>query len=516
MSEPIIILLAAFAAILAGFGWSFFYFKDKKRLLQEQLRQSDEQTKLMLEKTIQEAEAAKKTALLEAKEEGHKLRSQIEREMNERRSEVSRQERRLAQKEEQFDRKLTTAEQKEQAVQVKEQELNKIKEELQQAQVAQRRELERIAQMSAEEAKDMLLKSLERELQVDSARLIKKMEDTAKEEGDRRAQFIIATTIQRWAADHTAETTVSAVHLPNDEMKGRIIGREGRNIRMLEALTGVDLIIDDTPECVIVSGFDPIRRAVAKLALEKLIVDGRIHPARIEEMVEKAQRELEVRIREAGEAAALEAGVAGLHPEMIKTIGRLMFRTSYTQNVLKHSIEASFIAAAIAAELGANVEIVKRAGLLHDIGKTIADPDEPHAVAGGKLAARYGEESAVVHAIAAHHYDEEPKTVEAIICAICDAISASRPGARRETLDLYVKRLEKLEKIASSFPGIEKSYAISAGREMRILVRPGEIDDANALILARNIAKKIEEELEYPGQIKITVIRETRAIEYAK
>lgn len=516
MNGPLIILLVALAAIVTGFGVSFLFFRTKEKSWQDKLNQIDEQSKLLLEKTCQEAEAAKKTALLEAKEEGHKLRTQIEKEMNDRRSEISRQERRLAQKEEQLDRKLSGIEEKEIYLQSKEHEITKLKEETQQIQIAGRRELERIANMSAEEAKDMLLKTLERELQVDSARLIKKMEETAKEEADRRAQFIIATTIQRWAADHTAETTVSAVHLPNDDMKGRIIGREGRNIRMLEALTGVDLIIDDTPECVIVSGFDPIRRAVAKLALEKLIIDGRIHPARIEEMVEKAQRELEIKIREAGEAAALEAGVAGLHPEMIKILGRLMFRTSYTQNVLKHSIEASFIAAAIAAEVGANVEVVKRAGLMHDIGKTIADPDEPHAVAGGKLAARYGEEQAVVHAIAAHHYDEEPKTVEAIICAICDAISASRPGARRETLDLYVKRLEKLEKVANSFDGVEKSYAISAGREMRILVRPNEIDDANAVILARNIAKKIEEELEYPGQIKVTVIRETRAIEYAK
>lgn len=516
MNEPLIILLIAFAAIAIGFGVSFLFFRTKEKNWQDKQQQTDEQTKLLLEKTHQEAEATKKTALLEAKEEGHKLRTQIEKEMNDRRSEISRQERRLAQKEEQLDRKLSGMEEKEIYLQSKEHEIIKIKEETQQVQVAQRRELERIASMSAEEAKDMLLKTLDRELQVDSARLIKKMEESAKEEADRRAQFVIATTIQRWAADHTAETTVSAVHLPNDDMKGRIIGREGRNIRMLEALTGVDLIIDDTPECVIVSGFDPIRRAIAKLALEKLIIDGRIHPARIEEMVEKAQRELEVKVREAGEAAALESGVAGLHPEMIKTLGRLMFRTSYTQNVLKHSVEASFIAAAIASEIGANVEIVKRAGLLHDIGKTIADPDEPHAVAGGKLAARYGEEAAVVHAIAAHHYDEEPRTVEAIICATCDAISASRPGARRETLDLYVKRLEKLEKVANSFEGVEKSYAISAGREMRILVRPNEIDDPNAIILARNIAKKIEEELEYPGQIKVTVIRETRAIEYAK
>lgn len=516
MNEPLIILLIAFVAIAIGFGVSFLFFRNKEKIWQDKLQQTDEQSKLLLEKTHQEAEATKKTALLEAKEEGHKLRTQIEREMNDRRSEISRQERRLAQKEEQLDRKLSGMEEKEIYLQGKEHEIIKIKEDVQQIQGAQRRELERIASLSAEEAKDMLLKTLERELQVDSARLIKKMEESAKEEADRRAQSVIATTIQRWASDHTAETTVSAVHLPNDDMKGRIIGREGRNIRMLEALTGVDLIIDDTPECVIVSGFDPIRRAVARLALEKLIIDGRIHPARIEEMVEKAQRELEVKVREAGKAAALEAGVAGLHPEMIKILGRLMFRTSYTQNVLKHSVEASFIAAAIAAEIGANVEVVKRAGLMHDIGKTIADPDEPHAVAGGKLAARYGEEAAVVHAIAAHHYDEEPKTVEAIIVATCDAISASRPGARRETLDLYVKRLEKLEKVANSFEGVEKSYAISAGREMRILVRPNEIDDANAVILARNIAKKIEDELEYPGQIKVTVIRETRAIEYAK
>lgn len=508
--------MIAMIAAIAGWGVSFLYFKAKDKMWTEQLRQINEQTNLQLEKAHQETESVRKSAILEAKDEGHRIRTQIEKEMNERRSEIARQERRLMQKEEHLDKKFASVEQREQNFQVKEQEVNKLREEIKQIQITARKELERIAQMSAEEAKDMLLKSLEKELQIDSARLIKKMEETAKEEADRRAQFIIATTIQKWAADHTAESTVSAVHLPSDDMKGRIIGREGRNIRMLEALTGVDLIIDDTPECVIVSGFDPIRRAVAKLALEKLIMDGRIHPARIEEMVEKAQKELEIKIREAGEASALEAGVAGLHPEMIKILGRLMFRTSYSQNVLKHSIEASFIAASIAAELGANVEVAKRAGLLHDIGKTIADPDEPHAVAGGKLAARYGEEAAVVHAITVHHYDEEPQTVEAVICAVCDAISASRPGARRETLDLYVKRLEKLEKVANSFSGVEKSYAIQAGREMRILVKPNEIDDANAVILARNIAKRIEEELEYPGQIKITVIRETRAIEYAK
>lgn len=470
-----------------------------------------------MEEAEKEAEAAKREMLLEAKEEAHRLRNDIEQEERTRRAELQRTERRLLQKEESLDRKLEALERKEESIARKERELEAAKEELAKLHAEQRAELQRISGLSSEEAKALLLKDIENEIRHEAAVMIRDIEAQAKEEADRRAREIVAAAIQRCAADHVAETSVSVVSLPNDEMKGRIIGREGRNIRALETLTGIDLIIDDTPEAVILSGFDPVRREIAKVALEKLISDGRIHPARIEEMVEKAQKEVEAIIKEEGESAAIEAGVHGLHPELIRLLGRLKFRSSFGQNVLKHSLEVAHLAAGMAAELGANIAVAKRAGLLHDIGKAVDHEVEgPHVQIGVDLARKYKESPEVIHAIAAHHGDEEPKTIEAVLVQAADAISAARPGARRETLEAYIKRLTKLEEVADSFEGVEKAYAIQAGREIRIMVKPEKVDDLAAVRLARDIVKKIEEELEYPGQIKVTVIRETRVVDYAK
>jgi ribonuclease Y len=462
-------------------------------------------------------EAKKREAILEAKEELLRGRNDLEREVRERRAEVQRMEKRLLQKEEALDRKSEQFERKEQAFEEREQELNAQREALARLQQEQRAELERLSGLSSGEAKQLLLKQVEDEIRYETALLIKNMEEEAKQEADRRAREVVALSIQRIAADQVAETTVSVVALPNDEMKGRIIGREGRNIRALETLTGVDLIIDDTPEAVILSGFDPVRREIARLALERLMADGRIHPARIEEMVAKAEKEVEAAIREAGEQATFKTGIHGLHVEEVRLLGRLRYRSSYGQNVLKHSIEVAHLAGIMAAELGADLNLAKRAGLLHDLGKAVDyEMEGSHVQLGVEVLKRYRESPAVIHAVAAHHGDEEAKSIEAVLVAAADAISAARPGARRETLETYIKRLEKLESIADSFEGVEKAYAIQAGREIRIMVKPDRIDDVMAVKVAHDIVKKIESELEYPGQIKVTVIRETRAVDYAK
>lgn len=455
--------------------------------------------------------------LQSAEEQASRIVTEAEKEVRERRTELQRMERRLIQREESLDKKVDSLEAREQNLNKKQQEVQKLQDEVSGLYKKQIEELERIASLTTEEAREMLLEDVQKEVRHEAAVMIKDIETKAREEGEKKAREIIACSIQRCAADHVAETTVSVVSLPNDEMKGRIIGREGRNIRTLETLTGIDLIIDDTPEAVILSSFDPIRREVARIALEKLIADGRIHPARIEEMVEKAKKEVDMEIREQGEQATFDTGVHGLHIELIKILGRLKYRTSYGQNVLKHSMEVSYLAGLMASELGADVAVAKRAGLLHDIGKAVDHEVEgPHALIGADILKRYNEAPAIIHCVASHHEDVEPQTVEAILVQAADAISSARPGARRETLETYIKRLEKLEEIANSFDGVEKSFAIQAGREIRIMVKPEQVSDADSILMARDIVKKVESELEYPGQIKVNVIREVRAIEYAK
>ena len=512
MQANLIVIIAV--AVLVAFGAGYLV---RKIIAEAKIASAEAQARKILEEAQKEAEGKKREAILEAKEEILKQRNEMERENKERRNELQRLERRLVQKEEVLDRKVESLEKKEEAMSRKESEVEALKKELSALYNRQVAELERISGLTSEEARQILLADIEKEVQHEAALLIKEIENKAKEEGEKRAREIITSAIQRCAADHVAETTVAVIPLPNDEMKGRIIGREGRNIRAFETATGIDLIIDDTPEAVILSGFDPIRREIARISLEKLIVDGRIHPARIEEMVEKARKEVEQQIREAGEQAVFETGVHGLHPELIYLLGRLKFRTSYGQNVLKHSIEVAHLAGLMAAELGVDIQLAKRAGLLHDIGKAVDHEVEgPHVAIGVELAKKYRENKEVIHAIAAHHGDEEPKTVIAGLIQAADAISAARPGARRETLEAYIKRLQKLEEIASTFEGVEKSYAIQAGREIRIMVKPEKVDDLGAIKLSREIAKKIENELDYPGQIKVMIIRETRVVDYAK
>ncbi|MDP4087681.1 MAG: ribonuclease Y [Bacillota bacterium] len=492
-------------------------FLIRKRLVEQKLVKAEQEASNLVENAKKEADSKKKEAILEAKEEVHKLRTDFERESRERRNEIQRMERRILQREESLDKKSDMLEKKEEGINKKLQEVQLLENSIKELYQKEREELERLAGLSSEEAKALLLDELSSELKHDAAVMIKDFEARTKEDCDKKAREIITTAIQRCAADHVSESTVHVVALPNDEMKGRIIGREGRNIRTLETLTGVDLIIDDTPEAVILSSFDPIRREVARIALEKLIIDGRIHPARIEEMVERAKKEVENDIKEEGEQATFETGVHGLHLELIKLLGRLKYRTSYGQNVLKHSLEVSYLAGLMAGELGLDPTLAKRAGLLHDIGKAVDHEVEgPHALIGADIAKKYHESAIVVNAIGAHHGDVEMQSLEAILVQAADAISAARPGARRETLEAYIKRLEKLEEIANSYEGVEKSYAIQAGREVRIMVKPEQIDDAGMIELSRNLVKKIENELEYPGQIKVNVIRETRAIDYAK
>ena len=489
----------------------------RKKIAEAKISVAEDAAKNIIEEAEREAEAKKREAVIEAKEEVHRMRSEFDRECRDRRNELQRVERRILQKEESLDRKSDQLERKESQIDRREKEIDRTQAEIEKIHQEQRQELERIAGLTTDQAREQLLREAEEEITHDVAVMIKEAESQAREEAERRAREIVTQAIQRCAADQVAEGAVSVVALPNDEMKGRIIGREGRNIRALETLTGIDLIIDDTPEAVILSGFDPVRREVARIALEKLIQDGRIHPARIEEMVERAQKEVDAVIREEGERATFEVGVHSIHPELVKLLGRLKYRTSYGQNVLQHSIEVSHLAGIMASEIGADVAMAKRAGLLHDIGKaTDHEMEGPHVTIGADLARKYRESPAVVNAIAAHHGDEEPQTIEAVLVQAADAVSAARPGARRETLEAYIKRLEKLEQIADSFEGVDKAYAIQAGREIRIMVKPDKIDDLASVKLARDIVKKIEQELEYPGQIKVTVIRETRSVDYAK
>jgi len=502
------------ASVLVAFGFGYFL---RKKIAEGKIRSAEHKAEEIVQHALKDAEAKKREQVLEAKEEVHRLRQEADREIKNRRLEIAQQEKRLVQKEENLEKKQESVERKEEKLQRKDEEIERLKKKTQEAHDQQILELERISGLTFEEARDMLLSSVEDEVRHEAALLIKEIESQAKLDGDKKAREIITLAIQRCAADHVAETTVSVVNLPNDEMKGRIIGREGRNIRALETLTGIDLIIDDTPEAVVLSGFDPVRREIARVTLEKLISDGRIHPGRIEEMYEKAKKEIEQKIREEGEQATFETGINGIHPELVRLLGRLKYRTSYGQNVLKHSIEVAHLAANMAIELGADPILAKRAGLLHDIGKAVDHEIEgSHVAIGIDLARKYKESSDVIHCIAAHHGDTDPETIEAVLVQAADSISAARPGARRETLETYIKRLKKLEEIAESFDGVEKSFAIQAGREIRIMVKPDKVDDPGSILMSRNIVKQIENEMEYPGQIKVVVIRETRAVDYAK
>ena len=489
----------------------------RKNTVEKKVGNAEEKAREIIDDALKVAERSKREALLEAKEEALKTKNELDKETKERRAELQRYERRVLAKEEALDKKSDALERRELSYAAKEEKLAKQTAEINKLQEKRVQELERISGLTSEQAKDYLLKTVEDEVKHETAVLVKELESRAKEEADKKAKEYVVTAIQKCAADHVAETTISVVQLPNDEMKGRIIGREGRNIRTLETLTGIDLIIDDTPEAVILSGFDPIRREVARIALEKLIVDGRIHPARIEEMVEKAQKEVEIMIREEGEAAVLEVGVHGIHPELVKLLGRMKFRTSYGQNALKHSIEVAHLAGLLAGEVGVDVRMAKRAGLLHDIGKSIDHEVEgSHIQIGADLCRKYKESPIVINAVESHHGDTEPTSLIACLVQAADTISAARPGARRETLETYTNRLKQLEDIANGFKGVDKSFAIQAGREIRVMVVPDQVDDASMVLLARDISKQIEAELEYPGQIKVNVIRESRVTDYAK
>jgi len=501
-----VVLLGIFSGVLGG---AFL----QQRITQRRIAASERSAARILN----EAERRQKEILLEAKEDALRFRQQAEAELKERRKEVQRLERRITQKEENLDRKLESLEQRQRNLQNKEAQLDQARSELQEIEEQRKQELERVSSLTAGEAKEMLLAQVEREIRDEANRRLREIEQEMKEEADERGRKIIAVAMQRLTGDVVSQTTTSVVPLPSEDMKGRIIGREGRNIRALELATGVDVIIDDTPDAVTLSGFDPVRREIARVALTKLLTDGRIHPARIEEMVEKARKEVDVAVKEAGEEAAVEAGCPGLHPEVIRTLGRLKYRYSYGQNQLNHAVETANLAAIIAHELGANVEVARRGGLLHDLGKAIDhDVEGTHAAIGAQLARRHNVHPGVIHCIEAHHEEVEPSSVEAIITIVADAVSGSRPGARRESMDQYLKRLEALEAVANAFPGVEKSFAIQAGREIRIIVKPEEIDDLGANRMAKEISKKIEENLDYPGQIKVTVIRERRSVEYAK
>ena len=483
----------------------------------QKLNNAEDKVRQIIDEAVKTAETKKREALLEAKEEAIKNKNEIERESKERRAEIQRYEKRVLSKEEALDKKSEALEKKESKLNAKDADLDRLKKELETIKNSHLRELEKISGLTSEQAKEYLLKSVEEDVKHEAAVLVKELENKAKEEADKKAKDYVVTAIQRCAADHVAETTISVVQLPNEEMKGRIIGREGRNIRTLETLTGVNLIIDDTPEAVVLSAFDGVRREVARIALEKLIVDGRIHPARIEEMVEKAQRDVESMIREEGEAATLEVGVHGIHPELIRLLGRMKFRTSYGQNALKHSIEVAHLSGLLAGEIGADVRLAKRAGLLHDIGKSVDQEMEgTHVQIGADLCRKYKESGIVINAVEAHHGDVEPESLIACIVQAADTISAARPGARRETLETYTNRLKQLEDISNSFKGVEKSFAIQAGREVRVMVIPEKVSDDDMILLARDIAKQVEDELKYPGQIKVNVIRESRVTDYAK
>jgi ribonuclease Y len=520
-TEILVLVISSLAILIVGIVVGYWI---RKSIAEKKISSAEELAKQIVQEGHRNAEVAKKEALLEVKDENHKIRQDLEQEIRERRLELQKQENRLMQKEENLDRKDDTLdkrermqEKKETTLAEKQQQIEEMESKVDAMLHEQQAELERISGLTADQAKQTILERVEKEVSHESALIIKEAENRTKEEADKKAKEILSLAMQRCASDHVAETTVSVVNLPNDEMKGRIIGREGRNIRTLETLTGIDLIIDDTPEAVILSGFDPVRRETARIALEKLVQDGRIHPARIEEMVDKARREVDEYIREVGEETTFEVGVHGLHPDLIKILGRMKYRTSYGQNVLKHSIEVAHLSGLLASELGQDVTLAKRAGLLHDIGKAIDHEVEgSHVEIGKELAIKYKEKDVVVNAIASHHGDEEATSIIAVLVAAADALSAARPGARSETLENYIKRLEKLEEISESYEGVEKSFAIQAGREVRIMVKPDEIDDLEAARLSRDIRKRIEDELTFPGHIKVTVIRETRSVEYAK